>query len=452
MTIRLPSIQSRLILLVLGALLVVELVTAWTGYRRALHEADELLDAQLAQYAQIMLSLAHEGRDDEVRLPDIQGHPYQSKLMFQIWNMKDAPRLMLRSPEAPHQWPESVRTSGYSEATLAGHAWRFFVARGNNGYVVLAGHDLHIHQELASEIALSNMSPYLLAVPILAVLLLLAIRNSLKPLHALAAELSGREPQRLDEVSEAEMPSELRPPIRAMNQLFGRIRMTMDKERRFTSDAAHELRTPIAGLRAQLQVAERTPDPEERQAAIAKALRGTNRMSHLVAQLLALARLEAESADQPDAKVNLGDLLQDVVAGLAHQAESRGIQLQADTEPNCVLTGNSELLRVLLRNLIDNAIRYVPDGGKVRVGLALEKGHVVLTVEDNGPGVAVEERDKIGQRFHRFGNQTVEGVGLGLSIVQRIAELHGAELAFSEGLEGRGFGVRVSFPAIEQAG
>jgi signal transduction histidine kinase len=106
----------------------------------------------------------------------------------------------------------------------------------------------------------------------------------------------------------------------------------------------------------------------------------------------------------------------------------------------------------LLRNLIDNAIRYVPDGGKVRVLLAMEKGHAVLTVEDNGPGVAVEERDKIGQRFHRFGNQTVEGVGLGLSIVRRIAELHGAELAFGDGLEGRGLGVRVSFPAIEQAG
>jgi two-component system sensor histidine kinase QseC len=163
--------------------------------------------------------------------------------------------------------------------------------------------------------------------------------------------------------------------------------------------------------------------------------------------LLALARLEAETADKPDANVNLDDLLHDVVAGLAAQAESRGIQVKIDTEPNCVLTGNAELLRVLLRNLIDNAIRYVPDAGRVRVGLAREGGRVVLTVEDNGPGVAAEERDMLGQRFHRFGNQAVEGVGLGLSIVRRIAELHGAELAFGEGLEGSGLGVRVSFPA-----
>lgn len=447
MTPRPFSIQSRLILLVLGALLIVELVSGWTGYRRALHEADELLDAHLVQYAQIMLSLAHEGRDDEVRMPDIKAHPYQSKLMFQIWDMKGAPRLMLRSPEAPHHWPQGVKTAGYSEVTLADHAWRFYVAKGQNGYVVLAAHDLHIHQELASQIALSNMAPYLLAVPILVLLLLLAIRRGLQPLHVLAADLSERDPQRLDELPEAGLPRELRPPVRAMNQLFGRIRMTMDKERRFTSDAAHELRTPIAALRAQLQVAERTPDPEERQAAIAKALRGTRRMTHLVAQLLALARLEAESADKPDGKVNLGDLLHDVLAGLAPQAERKGIHLQTDIEPNCALTGNAELLQILLRNLLDNAIRYVPDGGKVRVGLAWEKRHVVLAVEDNGPGVAVEERDKIGQRFHRFGARTVEGVGLGLSIVQRIAELHGAELAFGDGLEDKGLGVRVSFPA-----
>lgn len=149
MTVRLPSIQSRLILLVLGALLVVELVTAWTGYQRAVHEADELLDSQLAQYAQIILSLAHEGRDDEVKLPDIKAHHYQSKLMFQIWDVKDAPRLMLRSPEAPHHWPEGVKTSGYSEATLAGHAWRFFVAKDNNDHAVLAAHLRNPHETLA---------------------------------------------------------------------------------------------------------------------------------------------------------------------------------------------------------------------------------------------------------------------------------------------------------------
>lgn len=447
MLIQRHSIQSRLILLMLGSLLVVELATGWTGYRRAIREADGLLDAQLVQYAQILLSLADEG--DELSVPDIMTHPYQSKVMFQIWDMTDAPRIMLRSAEAPQQWPQGVEASGYSETVLAGHAWRFFAASAPDGHVVLAAHDLHIREDLARQVALSNMAPYLVAAPILALLMLLAIRHGLKPLHALASDLSGRGPGHLDEVPEAALPSELRPPIRAMNQLFGRIRVAMDKERRFTSDAAHELRTPIAALRAQLQVAERTPDPEERHAAIVKALRGTDRMTHLVAQLLALARLEADSVEKPDAKVNLSELLKDVVAGLSPQSEARGIQLQALIEPDCVLAGNPDLLRVLLRNLIDNAIRYAPDGAKVRVGLALKTGRVVLSVEDNGPGVPMEERDKLGLRFHRFGIQTVEGVGLGLSIVRRIAELHGAELAFGHGLEGRGLGVIVTFTAID---
>lgn len=442
MAIQRLSIQSRLILLMLASLLAVELVTGWTGYRRAIREADGLLDAQLVQYAQILLSLADEG--DVVSLPDIVAHPYQSKVMFQIWDMKDTPRIMLRSPEVPQQWPEGVEASGYSETVLADHAWRFFAASATDGHVILAAHDLHIREELAREIALSNVAPYLVAVPILALLLLLAIRHSLGPLRALASELSGRDPGYLEALQEAGLPRELMPPVHALNQLFDSIRMVIDKERRFTSDAAHELRTPIAALRAQLQVAERTPDPEERRTAITKALQGANRMTHLVTQLLDLARLEGMLADRPDAKVSLSDLLEDVVAGFYPQLKSKGVQLQADIE-DCVVKGDSELLRVLLRNLIDNALRYVPEGETIRVGLASERGRVVLTVADSGPGVAMEERDKLGLRFHRFGDQTIEGVGLGLSIVQRIAGLHGAELTFGDGLEGRGLGIRVSF-------
>ncbi len=452
MVSRTRSIQSRLILLVLGVALVVELVTGWSGYQRAVHEADELLDAQLVQYAQIMLSLAHEGEDDEVALPAIQAHHYQNKVMFQIWGMEKPPRLMLRSPEAPHHWPQGVAAAGYSDVVLAGHAWRFFVLAGGEDRLVLAAHDMHIREELAREIAMSNVTPSLVAIPILAIVLLLAIRRGLAPLLVLEQDLSERDPERLDSIPETSLPRELMPPILAMNRLFGRIRLAMDKERRFTSDAAHELRTPIAALRAQLQVAERTPDPLEKAAAIAKALRVTDRMAHLVGQLLALARVETESATQLDEQVNLSVLLRDVIEELSIQAQSNGIQLQLDVETDRALTGNSGLLRVFLRNLLDNALRYVPAGGHVRAGLALESDHLLLSVADDGPGVAVAEREKLGQRFHRFGPQTASGVGLGLSIVLRIAELHGAELVFGDGLGGKGFGVRVSFPANRQGG
>jgi two-component system sensor histidine kinase QseC len=328
---------------------------------------------------------------------------------------------------------------------LAGHAWRFFGATGGDEIAVLAAHDLHIHQELAREIALGNVKPYLVALPVLAVLLLLAIRHSLAPLRELESDFSRRDPGRLDELPESGLPRELRPPVRAINRLFGRIRAAMDKERRFTSDAAHELRTPIAAMRAQLQVAERTHDPDERQAALAKALRGTDRMAHLVSQLLALARLEAESAGHTDETVRLDALLQEALAECAPRAAAKAVQLRSDVGSAGELRGNPELLRVLLRNLLDNAIRYVPEGGEVAASLSSERGRVLLTVADDGPGVSPAEREILGQRFHRFGPQTAEGVGLGLSIVRRIAELHGAELAFGEGLEGRGLGVTVSF-------
>jgi two-component system sensor histidine kinase QseC len=446
MGLRRLSIQSRLILLVLGAALAVDLVAGWSGYRRAMHEADELLDAQLAQYAQIMLSLAHEGDDDEVALPDLAAHPYQNKVMFQIWKMDGSPRLMLRSPEAPHRWPPGVQPAGYSETVIAGHAWRFFAATGDDDDVVLAAHDLHLHEELAREIALGNVKPYALALPVLAVLLLLAIRRGLDPLRDLEADLSRRDPGRLDEVPAGDLPRELAPLVRAMNRLFGRIREAMDKERRFTSDAAHELRTPIAALRAQLQVAQRTPDPEERQAAIAKALLGADRMTHLVSQLLALARLDAEAAGRPGAEVNLSTLLQEVVDEHIPQAGSRGIRLEARIDGHAALRGDVALLRVLLRNLLDNAVRYVPAGGRVHVALVPEKDGLVLSVADDGPGVTNADREMLGRRFHRFGPQAAEGAGLGLSIVRRIADLHGAEVAYGAGLDGRGLGVRVRFP------
>ncbi len=442
------SIQSRLLLLVLGSVLVVELMTAWSGYRRALHEVDELLDAQLGQYAQIALALAWEGDDEEVESPPVRVHRYQHKLLFQIWEVNDHERhLMLRSPEAPHGWPAGVKEEGYSEAMLGEHAWRFLaVGDPNTERLVLVAHDLHIRDELARGIALSNMMPYLFGVPVLVVLLILAIRGGLWPLHGLAAALTARAPDRLDDLPEADMPHELVPPVRAMNQLFARIRTAMDNERRFTSDAAHELRTPLAAMHIQLQVAARTPDEDERLAAIAKALRGTGRMTHLVEQLLALARLEGAGTVGGMQPIDLSALLGEAQAEAERSAVAKEVALAEHVQPGLSVQGNPDLLRALLRNLLDNAVRYVDQGGRMEVSLGEQGGRAVLRVADDGPGVAAEERDRLGLRFHRFGPQTAEGVGLGLSIVRRIAELHGAELSFGEGLDGRGLGVTVRFP------
>jgi two-component system sensor histidine kinase QseC len=442
-----PSIQARLIVLSLLAVFIVGLATVWIGYGRAVHEVDEVIDAQLVQYARIMLALAHEAEDDEVEPPDIQGHPYASRLLFQIWQREHGrDTLLLRSPAAPDGWPEGVARVGYSDAAIGGVAWRVFSASDNGGErIALAALDLHIRDELVRDIVYGSLVPYLAGLPILAVLLFVVIRHGLAPLRRMEAELASRSGERLDPLSEDGAPREIHPLLLAMNRLFGRVSRTLDNERRFTSDAAHELRTPLAALKAQLQVAGRTPDAAERQAAIAKAERGADRMAHLVGQLLSLARLEGTGDGLEMGGVPLGALLAEVVEELRPLAEQRGIRIDSELAPAAGVTGNPDLLRILARNLVDNALRYGGEGGRVKVSLDDRAGRLEMRVADAGPGVAAAERDKLGLRFHRFGPQRSEGVGLGLSIVRRIAELHGAALQFGEGLDGRGLGVTVRF-------
>jgi two-component system sensor histidine kinase QseC len=442
------SIQARLLIPVMLAVLVVGLVTAWLAYQRAVHEVDELFDAQLSQYVRIMLALAHDRDDDEVEPPHIHGHRYESKLLFQIWQQKHGQaRLLIRSPDSPLAWPDGVASAGYSEAGIGGRTWRSFAAADEDGEILAwAALDLAIRDHLARDIAKDNMRPYLLGLPILALVLWFAIRRGLTPLRRLEGELASRSPERLDALSEEGLPRELNPLVRTLNRLFGRVGQTLDNERRFTSDAAHELRTPLAALRMQLQVAQRTPDEAERRSAIDKALRGADRMGHLVTQLLALARLESSGLAGETREVDLNGVVGEVAADLVAMAEERAIRLDVELDALHPVRGNHDLVRVLVRNLLDNALRYAGSGGRVRVSLASRVDGTALRVADDGPGVAAVERDKLGLRFHRFGPQTAEGVGLGLSIVRRIAELHGATLNFEDGLEGHGLAVVVTFP------
>jgi two-component system sensor histidine kinase QseC len=440
------SIQARVLALSLAALIIVGSVTVGLGYRRVVHEIDELMDAQLAQYARIMLALAHEAEDDEVRPPEIEGHVYASRLLFQIWRRHDGQdRLLLRSPEAPQVWPEGVARAGYSEARIGVAEWRVFVAASHD-QTVLAALDLKIRDELARDMALGNLKPYFLGLPILGLLLALAVRQGLGPLRRIEAELARRTPEQLDPLTETDATRELSPVIQAMNRLFQRVGATLENERRFTSDAAHELRTPLAALKLQLQVAQRTADPTERAEAIAKALRGSDRMTHLVAQLLALARLEGSGASIEKLPVSLAMLVAEMASDFQGDAARRGIHIETEIAPEVQVAGNADLLAILLRNLIDNALRYVPAGGRVRISLEAQDRRVLLNVADDGPGVPTEEIVRLGQRFNRLGPQSSEGVGLGLSIVRRIAELHDGELTFGPGLDGSGLVAQLSLP------
>lgn len=456
---RVMSIRTRLLFLALGAVLGVAVVTGWLGYRHAIHEVDELIDAELAQYARIMLALGHEDDDDEVTLPAMPGHGYETKILFQIWEQRSgqAAVLLQRSPEAPQGWPAGVGMSGFSEATIGAHTYRLIAMRARHkeddhgDRLVLAGFELAIRDELARDIALGNLQPYVFALPILIVLLILAVRHGLAPLQRMEQELASRRPGHLEALATTHTPGELRPLVEGMNHLLQRMRQALDNERRFTGDAAHELRTPLAALRMQLQVAQRTPDAAEREAAIGKALRGADRMTHLVTQLLALSRLESGGEDIPMGEVDLAALSREALDDIAALAVARNLHVDARIGKVSAIRGNTDLLRALLRNLLDNAARYCPDGAHIRLDLDGADSGVHLCVRDNGPGIDAALRHTLGERFRRMAGQHTEGAGLGLSIVRRIAERHGATIQFSDGLDAQGLGVHIQFPPPPQA-
>ncbi len=301
---------------------------------------------------------------------------------------------------------------------------------------VLWDHPAEDRQEIAGEIAEHLVQPLLIALPGLALLLALAIGIALRPLHKLTRDIAQRAPDRLDPLALAHAPTEVEPLVRRLNELFGEITRALDNERRFTADAAHELRTPLAAISAQAQVAQRARAPDEQAHALAQLSLSAQRAGHLIEQLLLLARIDSgqtlPSASLQDCR--LDKLLIDTAAQHGPAAIEKDLQLEIVETQAAPLRGDPALLATLLRNLIDNAVRYTPHAGKVELALAVNATEVVLSVRDSGPGIPAAQRAEATQRFVRFAGQTHAGSGLGLAIVQRIAHVHGASLMLTEGL------------------
>jgi two-component system sensor histidine kinase QseC len=275
-----------------------------------------------------------------------------------------------------------------------------------------------------------------------------AVRQGLAPLRGLSRHLAGRQPQALEPLPTTNLPAEMQPLVRALNGLFERIQSLIESERRFTADAAHELRTPIAAIRAQAQVALGAgPDEAQRNHALHATLAGCDRATRLVEQLLMLARLEAAPEPAPPlATVNLSALAQRLAADLAPAALARHQTLALEAPDVCPVAANELLLGVLVRNLLDNALRYSPDGAQVLVQVGLESGQVVLQVKDSGPGLSEAEMARLGERFYRVLGSGQSGSGLGWSIVQRIAEVLGAHVQVSRCADLGGLKVSVRWP------
>ncbi len=426
----------------LSALLALLAVAAAAGgaltYASARHEVDTLFDEELRQVA---LSLRDHARLDTDRIARSAERPEQ-RLLVQI----DDPRR--DQPYRSRDVAPLPRASGegFRDLDHAGARWRVY-ALPFEVQVIQVAQPVALRQAQALGITLRILAPLLLLVPLGAALMWWIVGRALRPLGALGGELAQRQPGSLAPLALDPLPAEVQPMVAALNDLLGRLQVAFEQQRALAADAAHALRTPLAAVTLQAQLARRLAEAEAREAALERLEGGVKRASHLVAQLLALARLDPEAAQEPAAPLDLAALARDVADELSGLADRARITLRTVLPPAASVLGHDAALRMAITNLLDNALRYTPEGGAVELAVTEEAGRWRITVSDTGPGLPADEKKRVFDRFYRGRDSRAPGSGLGLAIVREVARLHGGETLIADGPGGRGLTVGLRLPA-----
>jgi two-component system OmpR family sensor kinase len=433
----------RHLLIALSAAILLGLVGGAIGtYRIARQEAGELFDYHLRQLA---LSLRDQSFSNNAPRPGLADGLDDHDFVIQVWDLDGVPVYhsdpSRELPRQPHE--------GFATVDTPTGRWRVFTARMHDQYVQVA-HPRHVRDRLAATMAARMLLPLLLVTPILALLIGWIVGRGLAPLDRIAASVARRAPGALQPLARNGVPTEAVPLVDALNDLLVRLEQALAAQRTFVADAAHELRTPLTALQLHLQLARRAPE-DQRTEAFEELRGGLERASHVVQQLLTLARQEPGARDnQPAVTIELAPLAAQVVADHLRLAESRGIDLGiADADGSAQVEGHAEALRTLIANLVDNALRYTPAGGRVDVATRRADGATLLEVTDSGPGIPPDERERVLDRFYRRAGTGESGSGLGLAIVKAIADRHGASVHLEEARLG-GLAVVVRWPAARQ--
>lgn len=446
------SIRRRLLWRLLSGIGALLLAAGAAVYVEIRDEVDELFDAQLQEAAHAFPQLepsaltpvpgrasgAEEDTEDqplrglvvEVRRADAVGPVYHSRR-----------RALL--PEQP--------TPGWSTVAIAGQPWRVFSVE-QAGRRVEVGQPLAVRDEAAAEIAAQVLLPLAAALPVAGALIWFGIGRGLRPLECTAEEIRRRSHADLRPLPRNALPAELAPLADALDELMARLAAALAAQKNFVADAAHELQTPLTALRLQAQLLARAGTEAERAAALGELRAGIERAIHLVRQLLTLAR-QAPERPLAQERVDLAALAQEAATAQASAAAARHIALGVSAQAMAAVIGERESLRILLANLLDNALKYTPAGGRVTVSVAAHPGECTLVVEDSGAGIPETELARVCDRFYRIPGSAAPGSGLGLAIVSEIARRHGAELrlARSDGLGGLRAAVRFPRPAAPAA-
>jgi two-component system, OmpR family, sensor kinase len=429
------SIRARLLITLLALTTSVSLLAGVLTYRQVLAETSTLFDYQLRQMA---LSL----RSQVSLAPRIELPPAQNDTDFvvQIWDLFGT-RIYLSRPGLP---TIDRAVLGYADLNLQGERWRAYGLQTIDGVIQIA-QPVRVREALARSSALRVVVPLLLLVPILGTAIVWVVRSSLFPLRRIAVDVQHRDVNSLEPLAVAQLPQEVAPLIDELNRLLVRVDSAFSTQRAFIADAAHELRSPLTAVRLQLQLFDRAADDAARSEARAQLGAAVDRATHLIEQLLALARAEPRDASVEPQSVMLERVAAEGMADAHTLAQARGIDMELQPESTARVSGDPAALRTLVRNLVDNAVRYTPEGGRVRVRTRASAAGALLEVIDNGPGIPPAERERAFDRFYRRASSPDGGSGLGLAIVRAIAERHGATVTL-DNTAGGGLHVSVAFP------
>ena len=437
------SLRRRLLLWLLPATLLAGALASAATWWGSLNDLDELLNDQMKAIAQHVVvdaggRLSLTGVDRKGRLSGRKSHG----VLLQVW--QDQKLVFTSDPDSPPLSPP--QGPGLADETVDGQVWHTFVTRSGDTLVRVAQVRLARWEALA-EISVHQFWPVLSLAPVIALFLWFGIGYGLQPLRKITDGLKRRDANNMQAIETAAMPTEVKPLVDALNDLLQRLDHAFTLQKQFIADAAHELRTPIMGLGLQAELLPQAANAQERDELVESIRTGTVQLTHLAGQLLTLARIDPDAGRTDWQGVDLTQLARSVVADRERLAEANRIDLGVVGTQSAVVRGSGDNLRVLLNNLVDNAIRYAGAHARVDVTVRRDSPYVVLEVSDNGPGIPEADQARAWERFYRGSGHAGTGSGLGLSIVRRVAEQHHASVALETGLEGRGLTVRVRFPA-----
>jgi two-component system OmpR family sensor kinase len=434
------SLRNRLLVWLLGSVVVAGAAGAWFSYRNALAEANAFFDYHLRETGLLLRDQAYGLAGAATVPPEVPGYDF----VVQVWTL-DGVRVYL---SRPHTVLPGLTAPGLSTAETPTGRWRVFGVEAR-GRIIQVAQPMNVREQRAAHLALRTVAPFALLVPALGLLIVWVVGRAIEPVRRFGAVLRSRSPDTPGSLQSDDLPDEVLPLVSGMNDLLARLQAAVERERAFIADAAHELRTPLTALHLQVQALRDAGPGRERDEAVQRLQAGVERATRLVEQLLALAREERGGVRQRE-PVEICSLVREVVEDLLPLADARDVDLGVTRADPVVVDGNRDALRVLVRNVFDNAIRYSPPGGQVDVSVERNvnaRPMALLAVTDQGPGIAPAERDRVFDRFYRVPGTETGGSGIGLALVRSIARHHGGEVQLEDNPSGTGLRVVVELPA-----